>query len=224
MGGDVSSSYSGLLINIATIGTQKLKKIVYRSGAKDGDLIVTSGDLGAAYLGLKVLEREKVVLSKHKAPKFALPDIEKTLDEYRYLIQRQIKPEAKPKIIELLDKNKIKPTAMIDVSDGLVPDLNHLSKESGVGYAIYESKLPISRQAHEASLEFNINPLFPALYGGEDYELLFTVNPKYKNIINNLKDLTIIGVITKKTKKKDVILEDGRLLGVEKGGWDHFNI
>lgn len=223
VGGDISSSYAGLVINITVLGFQEKNKIVYRDGAKLGDLIVVSGDLGSSFLGLKILQREKAVLTGHKIPKLAINEIEEKLKEYTYLIQRQIKPEPKSEVIKFFNKNKIQPTSMIDISDGLCPELNHISKATGLGYKIFESKIPIHQETKNASLDFGIDYLSAALYGGEDYELLFTINPEIKNEIDKLGGLTIIGELVK-DEFGVIIKNNGEKLKIENGGWDHLKL
>jgi len=222
IGGDISGAYNGLTISISVIGFQKKNKIVYRDGAKKGDLIVVSGDVGSSFLGLKILQREKMVLSEHKTPKFAINDIELKLKEYTYLIQRQIKPEAKIKLINYFKQNNITPTSMIDISDGLSPDLNHISKASSVGYKIMESKIPIHQQTKNASIDLNIEHLFAALYGGEDYELLFTISPKNKDLIDKTEGVSIIGELIEDVTHKIITKSNGEILSLGNKGWDHF--
>lgn len=224
IGGDISGAYAGLIINISVIGFQNKNKIVYRDGAKKGDLIVVSGDLGSSFLGLQILQREKKVLFDHKVPRLAIHDVEDKFKEYKYLIQRQVKPEAKSALIKYLNENKIKPTSMIDVSDGLCSDLNHISKESKLGYKIIESQIPIHQQTKNASLDFNIDYVSAALYGGEDYELLFTISPQEKELIKNIKGLSIIGELTKEKNQKKIIKKNGTQTNLNLKGWDHFNI
>lgn len=222
IGGDISGSYAGLMINISSMGFQKKNKIVYRSGAKKGDLIVVSGDLGSSFLGLKLLQREKMVLSEHKIPKLAIDDIEVKLKEYSYLIQRQIKPEAKMNVINYFKNNNIKPTSMIDVSDGLSSDLNHISKSSCLGYKIIESEIPIHQQTKNACLDLNIDHVFAALYGGEDYELLFTIPLQNKNLVDEVEGLSIIGELTENVNQKAITNSNGEVSSIDKQGWDHF--
>ncbi len=222
VGGDISGSYAGLIINISVIGFQKKNKIVYRDSAQQGDLIVVSGDLGSAFFGLKILQREKMVLSEHKIPKFAIKDVEMKLKEYKYLIQRQIKPEAKLEIINCFKDHDITPTSMIDVSDGLCLDLNHITKASGLGYTIIESKIPIHQQTKNASLDFNVDYVFAALYGGEDYELLFTIPPKKKYLVDAIEGLSIIGELTGPQKKNIMKKSNGDIVVLDQKGWDHF--
>ena len=224
VGGDISGSYTGLIINVSVVGFQKKRNIVYRDGAKKGDLIVVSGDLGSSYLGLKILQREKMVLSEHKIPKFAIKDVEMKLKEYKYLIERQIKPEAKVEIVNYFKTNNINPTSMIDVSDGLCSDLNHIANASGLGYKIMESKIPIHQQTKNASLDFNIDYIFAALYGGEDYELLFTIPPQQIDLIDATKKMSIIGELTEDTEKRIMIGANGEVNPIDKRGWDHFKL
>ena len=171
VGGDTTSSTTGLVISITALGTCLSGDVIYRSGAKVNDLLVISGDIGAAYLGLQVLEREKQVFAVN--PK-AQPDLE----PYHYLVERQLKPEARTDIIKLLADLKVKPTAMIDISDGLSSEILHLSKASKVGCSIYEDKLPLDPQVITTCEELNLDSTTIALSGGEDYELLFTIDQK----------------------------------------------
>ena len=223
VGGDISGSYNGLVININAMGFQNKNKIVYRDGANEGDLIVVSGDLGSSFLGLKILQREKMVLLEHKIPHLAVNEIESKFEEYKYLIERQIKPEAKSVVMHYFKEKNIKPTSMIDISDGLKPDLGHISKASGLGYKILESRIPIHQQTKNASLDFNIDHVSAALYGGEDYELLFTINPKEKGLVENIEGLSIIGELVKDEKKKLIIKDNGDQVTINHQGWDHFN-
>jgi thiamine-monophosphate kinase len=168
IGGDTTSSQKGLIISITAIGEANLEDIVYRNGAKENDLLVVSGDIGAAYMGLQVLEREKQVFQVN-------PNNQPVLDDYSYLIERQLKPEARNDIKELLKKLEIKPTAMIDISDGLSSEILHLCKQSNVGCNLYEEKIPVDPQLINVCEEFNLDITTVALSGGEDYELLFTI-------------------------------------------------
>ena len=222
VGGDVSASFSGLIISIAVLGFQKKEKIVYRNGAKKNDLIVVSGDLGASYLGLQILQREKTILDEHKLPKLALKDIEDKLKDYKYLIQRQVKPEINLSAINFLKINNIKPNSMIDVSDGLFADLNHICNESKLGFTIFEKDLPIHQQTKNASLDFNIDHVLAALHGGEDYELLFTISQKNKDVILKEKNLKIIGEIIQDKNQRNMIQKSGKEIPLSKLGWDHF--
>ena len=188
VGGDTTSSTTGLVISITALGTCHSGDVIYRSGAKVNDLLVISGDIGAAYLGLQVLEREKQVFAVN--PK-AQPDLE----PYHYLVERQLKPEARTDIIKLLADLKVKPTAMIDISDGLSSEILNLSKASKVGCSIYEDKLPLDPQVITTCEELNLDSTTIALSGGEDYELLFTIDQKDFDTIKGNPNLTIIGHI-----------------------------
>ncbi len=186
IGGDTTSSQKGLIISITAIGEAKLTDIVYRNGAKETDLLIVSGDLGAAYMGLQVLEREKQVFQVN-------PNNQPVLDDYTYLIERQLKPEARNDIKELLEKLEIKPTAMIDISDGLSSEILHLCKQSNVGCHLYEEKIPIDPQLINVCEEFNIDSTTIALNGGEDYELLFTIKMTDFEKIKHNPNFTVIG-------------------------------
>jgi thiamine-monophosphate kinase len=192
VGGDTTSSVHGLIISITVVGEAEEEKITYRNGAKLNDLIVVSGDLGSAYLGLQLLEREKNVF--FETGQKVQPD----LQGYEYLLERQLKPEARIDVVELLAEAGIKPNAMIDISDGLSSELLHLCKQSGLGCTIYEEKIPIDPTAVGLAHEFTLDPTTCALNGGEDYELLFTIDLKDYEKIKNMPDLTVIGHITEK--------------------------
>ena len=165
-----------------------------------------------------------MVLLEHKIPNLAINEIEGKLKEHKYLIERQIKPEAKSIVINYFKEKNIKPTSMIDISDGLISDLNHISKASGLGYKIIESRIPIHQQTKNASLDFNIDHVSAALYGGEDYELLFTINPKERGLVENIEGLSIIGELVGGEKKKIIIKDNGDQVAMNHQGWDHFNI
>ena len=190
VGGDTSASLTGLCISITCIGEGEKEKIVTRSGAKDTDLVCVSGDLGAAYMGLQLLEREKRVFKGEKefTPDFAGKE---------YLLERQLKPEARKDIIELLDKAGIVPTSMMDISDGLSSELLHISKQSNVGCRIYEDRIPIDYQTAAMAEQFNMNLSTAALNGGEDYELLFTVPLTVHDKVSEMKGVKVIGHITR---------------------------
>ena len=189
VGGDTSSSLTGLTINIACIGYADENQIVYRNGAKNTDLIFVSGDLGAAYMGLQLLEREKLVFDGQ-------PDFQPDFAGKEYLLERQLKPEARKDIVKLLAENRITPTAMIDISDGLASDMLHICKQSKVGCVIYEERIPIDYQTALMAETFNINVTTVAMNGGEDYELLFTVPLSLHEQISALPGIHLIGHIT----------------------------
>ncbi|MBO4379655.1 MAG: thiamine-phosphate kinase, partial [Muribaculaceae bacterium] len=192
VGGDTTSSRSGLVISITCVGTSPSDNIVYRSGAGDSDLICVSGDLGAAYMGLQLLEREKVASQGR-------PDFMPKFEGKEYLVERQLKPEARGDIIKILADNGIRPTAMIDVSDGLSSELIHICTQSHCGCRIYEDKIPIDYQTAVMAEELNMNLVTAALNGGEDYELLFTVPLTEHDKVKDLKGIAVIGHTTKES-------------------------
>ncbi len=213
VGGDTSSSLTGMAISITCIGEVEKGKEVYRSGAKETDLICVSGDLGAAYMGLQLLEREKRV---YKGEKDFAPDF----TGKEYLLERQLKPEARKDIIEALEKAGIKPTSMIDISDGLSSELLHISKESNVGCQIYEDRIPIDFQTAAMAEEFNMNLVTAALNGGEDYELLFTIPLSLHEQILEMKGIKVIGHITKASFGNYLIGRDGGEVELKAQGWN----
>ncbi len=188
IGGDTTASPKGMVINVTVIGEQDDKKIVYRNGAKEGDLICVSGDLGGAYIGLQLLEREKQIYLENK-------NIKPDLESKSYIVERQLKPEARKDIVEFLEERGVIPNAMIDISDGLSSELIHICKQSDVGCQIEEDDLPISKETYNQALEFNLGPTTCALSGGEDYELLFTIDPEHKKAIDEHYDISIIGEV-----------------------------
>ena len=215
IGGDTSSSSKGLIISITAIGESEKDKITTRSGAKLNDLLVVTGDLGAAYMGLQVLEREKAVFKVN-------PKSQPDLSQYSYCIGRQLKPEARKDIIQLLNKINIIPTSMIDISDGLSSEVLHLSKASKKGFKIYEEKLPIDPEVIKISEELKINPSTSALNGGEDYELLFTISQKDYNKIKENKQLTVIGHVTENGLDCNLINLKGEEIKLFAQGWKNF--
>ncbi len=213
VGGDTSSSLTGLCISITCIGEGEKGKVVARSGAKDTDLVCVSGDLGAAYMGLQLLEREKSVFKGEKdfTPDFAGKE---------YLLERQLKPEARKDIVEALDKVGILPTSMMDVSDGLSSELLHISKASGVGCRIYEDRIPIDYQTAAMAEQFNMNLVTAALNGGEDYELLFTVPLSAHEKVAEMKGVSVIGHITRPELGTYMIGRDGGEVELKAQGWN----
>ncbi len=212
VGGDTTSSSKGLIISITAIGLQKEKLIVKRSGAKLNDLVVVTGDIGSAYLGLQVLEREREVFKVN-------PKNQPDLTKYKYLIQRQLKPEARKDIVDYFTKIKLIPTSMIDISDGLSSELIHISKKSNVGFDIYEDKIPISDEMVLCSDEFRLNSTTVALSGGEDYELLFTINQKdYKKLQDN-PDFSIIGYVTEIGQGVNLVSKLNQKVPIISQGW-----
>lgn len=214
VGGDTTTSRAGLTISITCIGEAEKSSISLRKGAKDTDLICVSGDLGAAYMGLQLLEREKIASSGQ-------PDFQPQFQGKEYLIERQLKPEARKDIIAELKNAEIVPTSMIDISDGLSSELLHICHESEVGCRIYEDRIPIDYQTAIMAEELNMNLVTAALNGGEDYELLFTVPLHLHEKIKNLKGITIIGHITKKDLGCAMITRDGNEIQLKAQGWNH---
>ena len=213
VGGDTTSSLSGLVISITAIGGVKKEDITYRNGAKETNLLCVSGDLGGAYMGLQILEREKSVFKEN-------PKLQPDLEGKDYLLERQLKPEARKDIIETLHSLGIKPTAMIDVSDGLSSEILHLCSQSDVGVELYEEKIPIDSLTYETAREFNLDPTLCALSGGEDYELLFTVDISEYEKLKNSMDITIIGHITDKVKGCNMISKSGTVHELKAQGWN----
>lgn len=213
VGGDTTSSTSGLFISITAIGEAKKEDIVYRSGAKPNDLLVVTGDLGAAYMGLQILEREKEVF---KANPNAQPD----LDPYTYLIERQLKPEARKDIAPLLKELGVKPTSMIDISDGLSSEIIHLCKNSQVGANLFEEKIPLDPAVISVCEEFDIDSTTIALSGGEDYELLFTISQDDYEKIKANPNLSIIGHMTEEKEGMHLITRANQKLPLIARGWN----
>ncbi len=213
VGGDTTSSQKGLIISITAIGEAKEEDIVYRSGAKPNDLIVLTGDIGSAYMGLQVLEREKRVFQVN-------PNNQPDLENYTYLIERQLKPEARKDIKELLEKLEVKPTSMIDISDGLSSELLHICKHSKVGCNLFEEKLPFDPQFISVCEEFNLDATTIALSGGEDYELLFTINIYDFDKIKGNPNLTVIGHITEEREGKNLITRANTKIELKARGWN----
>ena len=213
IGGDTTSSTKGMLISITAIGKANKEEVVYRNGAKETDLIVVTGDLGAAYLGLQVLEREKQVFKVN-------PNNQPDLDNYTYLIERQLKPEARKDISSLLKEMDVKPTAMIDISDGLSSEIMHICSQSNVGCKIYEDKIPLDPQVISTCEEFDIDSTMVALSGGEDYELLFTVSITDFEKIKGNPHLSIIGHINDKAAGLNLVTRAGQELELKAQGWN----
>lgn len=216
VGGDTTSSRSGLVISITCIGDAKKDRIVYRSGAKDTDLICVTGDLGAAYMGLQLLEREKRVGQGEK-------DFQPDFAGKEYLIKRQLKPEARRDIIEEFARRNIVPTAMMDISDGLSSELIHICKDSSVGCRVYEERLPIDYQTAVMAEEINMNLATAALNGGEDYELLFTVPLHLHEEIKKIQGISVIGYITKPALGCALITRDGTEMELKAQGFNHMS-
>ena len=216
VGGDTTSSRAGLTISITCIGSASKEKITYRNGAKDSDLICVSGDLGAAYMGLQLLEREKIASAGQS-------DFQPQFQGKEYLIERQLKPEARKDIVTDLDKLGIVPTSMIDISDGLSSDILHICQQSNVGCRIYEDRIPIDYQTAIMAEELNMNLVTAALNGGEDYELLFTVPLHMHEQIEKITGIKIIGHITKLELGSALITRDGAEIPLTAQGWNHLS-
>ncbi len=215
VGGDTSSSVQGLTISITAVGQASKEKITYRSGANENDILMVSGDLGGAYMGLQVLEREKAVFKVN-------PQSQPDLSKYSYCIERQLKPESRKDVIEVLDQLDIIPTSMIDISDGLSSEILHLSKASKLGCSIYEEKIPIDQEVKNTAQEFKFNSTTAALNGGEDYELLFTISQKDYEKIKNNNLVSAIGHMTKKTKGCFIENILNQKIKLEAQGWKNF--
>ncbi|MGC6431888.1 MAG: thiamine-phosphate kinase [Jejuia sp.] len=216
VGGDTTSSTTGLLISITALGAVAGEDVVYRNGAKPNDLLVVSGDLGGAYMGLQVLEREKEVYKVN-------PNNQPDLEPYTYIVERQLKPEARKDIVKLLKDLKVKPTSMIDISDGLSSEVLHLCENSNVGCDVYESKIPLDPQVISTCEEFNLDSTTVALNGGEDYELLFTVDQKDYPKIKANPNLTVVGFIKDKNAGRHLITRAETQIELKAQGWKNFN-
>lgn len=216
IGGDTTSSNTGLLISVTAIGEVDGDKEVYRNGAKPNDLLVVTGDLGAAYMGLQVLEREKEVYKVN-------PNSQPDLEPYTYIVERQLKPEARRDISKLLEDLNVKPTAMIDVSDGLSSEIIHLCKQSDVGCDLYEAKIPLDPQVISVCEEFNIDSTTVALNGGEDYELLFTVTQEDFSKIKGNPNLSVIGFMKESKEGMHLVTRADTRIPIKAQGWKNFN-
>jgi len=215
VGGDTSSSLGGLFISITVLGYEDKDRITHRSTANENDLICVSGDLGAAYMGLLVLEREKEVFLKDTT-------IQPDLDAHSYLLERQLKPEPRLDIIAELKKQQIIPTSMIDISDGLASEMLHICKKSDKGCVIYENKIPIDTHTYNTAMEFGIPPSVAALNGGEDYELLFTIKQDDYSKIQQIKDISVAGYIRDKNSGCSLITQDDKSIALTAQGWDAY--
>ena len=216
VGGDTTSSTSGLIISITAIGEVEEGNEVLRSGAKPNDLLVVTGDIGGAYIGLQVLEREKEVFKVN-------PNSQPDLSMYTYIVERQLKPEARRDIIELLQKLEVKPTSMIDISDGLSSEVIHLCKQSKVGVDIYENKIPLDPQVISTCEEFNIDSTTVALNGGEDYELLMTISQEDYPKIKGNPNLTVIGYMTEEERGMHLVTRAEQKIPIIAKGWNALN-
>jgi thiamine-monophosphate kinase len=213
VGGDTTSSISGLTISVTAIGHVSASEVVKRNGAKPNDLLVLTGDIGAAYLGLQVLEREKEVFKVD-------PNNQPDLDHYSYIIERQLKPEARKDIVKLLKDLDVKPTAMIDISDGLSSEVIHLCKQSVVGCDLYEEKIPLDPQVISTCEEFNLDSTTIALSGGEDYELLMTISQEDYPKIKGNPSLTVIGYMTEAISGMHLVTRGQEKIPLTAQGWN----
>jgi thiamine-monophosphate kinase len=215
VGGDTSSSASGMFLSLTAIGNSAKENIVYRKNAKANDLICVSGNLGAAYMGLQLLKRENKLFQ-------ADPKLQPELSGYDYILQRQLMPEARKDLIAFLKKENIVPSSMIDISDGLSSEISHICKNSDVGCKIFEDKIPIANETAKMAKELRIDPLVCALDGGEDYELLFTVDQKEYEKLKSADDISIIGHISDKSAGKLLISKEGSIIPIQARGWNAF--
>ncbi len=215
VGGDTCASQNGLVISVTCLGSAAKDEVVYRHGAQENDLICCSGNLGAAYMGLMLLEREKRIFLADPTPYFS-PKFE----EREYIIERQLRPEARGDIIEIMRNTGIHPTSMMDISDGLSSELHHICDNSQVGAVVYAERIPIDSETFAMAEELSIDPFTAALDGGEDYELLFTVPLKYYSAVEGIKGISIIGHITDKQNGVKLILPNGSEQDISSGGWE----
>lgn len=215
VGGDTTSSPSGLVISVTVIGEVEKSKVALRQNAEKGDIVCVTGDLGGAYIGLQVLQREKQEF-------LANPNMQPQLDKYPYIVQRQLKPIARTDIIHELKDLNVVPKAMIDISDGLASELNHLAIKSGVGFKIFEDKIPVDKQTYDTSVEFNIGPITCAMNGGEDYELLFTISQADFEKLEKHMDIHFIGYATGKDEGLKLVTKEGNEVEIKAQGFNHF--
>lgn len=215
IGGDTTSNPKGMVISITAIGRCEKTVVALRSGAKPGDLICVTGNLGAAYLGLQILEREKQVYTE-------LPDVQPELHEYDYLIERILKPEARRDAVAYFEEKSFSPSAMIDISDGLASEIIHICKQSGVGALIEEPKIPLHPLTEQTAIKLNLDPVTCALHGGEDYELLFTIPSSDFDMVQYMPDVFIIGEIKEPKHGVKLITSGGNIYNVTAQGWKHF--
>lgn len=217
VGGDTTSSASGLVVSVTVIGEVEKEKLARRSGAQANDIVCVTGDLGGAYMGLQVLEREKVAFLEN-------PSMQPQLKGYEYIVGRQLKPDARVDIIHELKDLDLIPTAMIDVSDGLASELFHLAKHSGVGFNIFEKNVPIDQSTFRTAVEFKLDPITCALNGGEDYELLFSISQGDFEKIKNHPDIHFIGYVQEREKGLNLITDQNQAVPIQAQGWNHFNL
>lgn len=214
VGGDTTSSLRGLFLSVTAIGTVDKDKVVYRGPAGENDLLCVSGDLGGAYAGLLILEREKRVFK-------ANPDMQPDLEGHDYILERQLKPEARQDIVKILGNMQILPTAMIDISDGLASEIKHICKHSDLGCTVYEDKIPIDQDTYDTARSFKMDPTLYAMNGGEDYELLFTIKVEDYEKIKNIPEISVIGHMTAANSGVNLITKSGPVVEIKAQGWDH---
>ncbi len=214
VGGDTTSSKQGLVLSVTAIGDVGKNAVVYRGPAKEKDLLCVSGDLGGAYAGLLVLEREKAEYN-------ANPDMQPNLEDFGYILERQLKPEARADVIRIFKEKNIVPTSMIDVSDGLASEIKHICKHSDLGCTVYEDKIPIDQETYDTARSFEMDPSMYALNGGEDYELLFTIKQEDYEKIKEVKEVSVIGFMTEKSEGVNLITKSGPVVEIKAQGWDH---
>jgi len=213
VGGDTTSSNSGFAISVTAIGKVEKSKVVYRGKASENDLLVVTGDLGGAFMGLQLLEREKAVFK-------SAPGVQPDLDGNDYILERQLKPEARKDIIDMFKKMDVLPSAMIDISDGLASEAIHIAKSSDLGFALYEEKIPIDPTTFAIARDFNLDPITCAMNGGEDYELLFTIKQADYDKIKGNPNMSVIGHMTDKASAYQLITNGGSSVDVTAQGWD----
>lgn len=215
IGGDTSASYAGLVISITAIGEANADQLSYRKGAGKGDIVCATGDLGGAYMGLQVLEREKQEFMEN-------PEMQPQISNYKYIVQRQLRPDARMDIIHELAEHGVVPGSMIDISDGLASEVLHLCRQSGVGMQLYEDKLPIDKQTYDTAVEFNLDPITCVMNGGEDYELLFTIGQNDYEKLKNHPDIHFIGYVNENAGKATLVTKGGQVVDIQAQGFNHF--
>jgi thiamine-monophosphate kinase len=214
VGGDTTSSVQGLVISVTAMGTVEKDMVTYRGPAAQNELLCVSGDLGGAYAGLMILEREKAEFK-------ANPNMQPNLGGNEYVLERFLKPEPRQDIVRMLKDLKIKPTAMIDISDGLASEIKHICKHSDLGCTVFEEKIPMDQQTYDTARSFDMDPTMYALNGGEDYELLFTIAQSDFEKIKNIPDITVIGHMTDKNSGINLVAKSGAVVEIKAQGWDH---
>lgn len=214
VGGDTTSSVQGLVLSVTAIGTVEKERVAYRGPALPNELLCVSGDLGGAYAGLLILEREKAEFK-------ANPNMQPNLQGNEYVLERFLKPEPREDIVRILKELKVKPTAMIDISDGLASEIKHICKHSDLGCTVYEEKIPIDQQTYETARSFNMDPTLYALNGGEDYELLFTIRQEDFEKVKNIPEITVLGHMTDKNSGINLVTKSGVVVEIKAQGWDH---